>query len=240
MVLTASTSSSGPILSMAVTTAPFTLSVIGPLFSYGMPSSGTSPVLSYSTLQPLGLGAGSSNAHLQGHMGGTSAPFNAFPYGEVIYLLPPLHSVAPTSNPSGHPHTIVFLDQGVKDHLLIINNAFSLSSFPNWGQPWLRTTYSYAGYYSCTGGTPKNFFHINTLEFLAGISSLVRNAKLGKFFSQPMEPRKRYYAYAHGIGMGKPFPKSSECNACPAIYILFWQSVDDVSSHTESIRWSWP
>ena len=54
-----------------------------------------------------------------------------------------------------------------------------------------------------------------------------------------MEPQIRYYAYPQGIGMGQPFPKSYECNACPTIYILFWESVDDVSSHVESVRWSW-
>jgi hypothetical protein len=37
--------------------------------------------LSYSTLKTLGLGAGSSNTTLQGSMGGTSAPYKAFPYG---------------------------------------------------------------------------------------------------------------------------------------------------------------
>jgi hypothetical protein len=81
MVSTASTSSSGLIPSLLMTTAPFTHSSAGPPFSYGMPSSGTSLVLSYSTLQTLGLGARSSNTPLQGPMGGTSTPFNTFPYG---------------------------------------------------------------------------------------------------------------------------------------------------------------
>jgi hypothetical protein len=81
MVSTATTSHSGLILSLMVATTPFAPSVTGPLFSYGMPSSGTSPILSYSTLQTLGLGVGSSSAPLQGHMGGTPIPFNAFPYG---------------------------------------------------------------------------------------------------------------------------------------------------------------
>jgi hypothetical protein len=75
-----STSHSGLIPSLAATTTPFTPSVTGPPFSYRMPSSGTSPVLSYSTSQTSGLGAGSSNTPLQGHIGGTPAPFNAFPY----------------------------------------------------------------------------------------------------------------------------------------------------------------
>jgi hypothetical protein len=81
MVSTASTSHSGLIPSLAVATTPFTPSATGPPFLYGMPSSGTSPVLSYSTLKTSGLGEGSSRAPLQGHMGGTLAPFNAFPYG---------------------------------------------------------------------------------------------------------------------------------------------------------------
>jgi hypothetical protein len=71
MVSTASTSHNGPIPSMVAATTHFTLSATGPSFSYGMPSSGTSLVLSYSTSHNLGLGAGSSNASLQGHMGGT-------------------------------------------------------------------------------------------------------------------------------------------------------------------------
>jgi hypothetical protein len=81
MVSTTSTSGSGLIPSMAVITAPFTQSATGPPFSYKMPGFDTNSVLSYSTLQTMGLGAGSSNAPLQGSMGGTSAPYNAFPYG---------------------------------------------------------------------------------------------------------------------------------------------------------------
>jgi hypothetical protein len=50
MVSTATTLYSGLNPSLVAATTPFTPSVIGPLFSYGMPSSGTSPVLSYSTL----------------------------------------------------------------------------------------------------------------------------------------------------------------------------------------------
>jgi hypothetical protein len=105
MVSTASTSGSGLIPSMAAITAPFTQNATGPPFSYGMPGFGTSTVLSSSTLQTLGLGAGSSNAPLQGSMGGTSAPFIAFPYGggHIPPSSPslggvPQHSVGPNVN----------------------------------------------------------------------------------------------------------------------------------------------
>jgi hypothetical protein len=81
MVSTASTSGSGLISSMAMITASFTQSVTGPLFSYGMPNFDMNSVLTYSTLQTLGPGVGSSNAPLQGSKGGTSAPYNVFPYG---------------------------------------------------------------------------------------------------------------------------------------------------------------
>jgi hypothetical protein len=81
MVSTTSTSGNGLIPSMVAITAAFTQSVIDPPFSYGMPGFDTNSVLSYSTLQTLGLGEGISNDPMQGSMGGTSAPYNAFPYG---------------------------------------------------------------------------------------------------------------------------------------------------------------
>jgi hypothetical protein len=80
MVSVATMSHSGPNPSMAVTTTPFTPSATRPSFSYGMPSSGTSPVLTYSTLKTLGLGVGRSSTPLQGHLRGTPIPFNTFTY----------------------------------------------------------------------------------------------------------------------------------------------------------------
>jgi hypothetical protein len=71
MVSTASTSGNGLILSMVAITTPFTQSVTCPPFSYRISSFNTNSFLSYSTLQTLGLGAGRSNALLQGSMGGT-------------------------------------------------------------------------------------------------------------------------------------------------------------------------
>jgi hypothetical protein len=81
LVSIASTLRNGIIMSMAAITTPFTQSATGPPFSYGMHGFSMSIVLSYSTLQTLGLEVGRSNAPLQGSMGGTSTPYNAFPYG---------------------------------------------------------------------------------------------------------------------------------------------------------------
>jgi hypothetical protein len=64
MVSVATTSHSGKTPSIVATTPPYTPSATGPPFSYGMPSSGTSPALTSSTLQTLGLGAESSNVPL--------------------------------------------------------------------------------------------------------------------------------------------------------------------------------
>jgi hypothetical protein len=169
MVLTASTSNSGPILSMAVAMTPFTLSATGPPFSYGMPSSGTSPVLSYSTSQTLGLGAGSSNAPLQGHMGGTSAPFNAFPYGGG-HIPPSSPSLGGTHQQSTGPPTHHSLfgagSQGPPAHNMSIgstpfslfgafgNNAFSSASFLTGGNPGYRQPIPMQGTIPAQGANP--------------------------------------------------------------------------------------
>jgi hypothetical protein len=150
MVLTASTSNNGPIPSMEVATTPFTPSATCPPFSYGMPSSCTSLVLSYSTSQTLGLGVGSSNAPLQGHMGGTSSPFNDFPYGGG-HIPPSSPSLGGTHQQSVRPPTHHSLfGEGIQgpasDNMSVGstlfslfgafgNNTFSLASFPTVGNP---------------------------------------------------------------------------------------------------------
>jgi hypothetical protein len=150
MVSTATTSHSGPIPSLVAATTPFTPSATGPPFSYGMPSSGTSPVLSYSTLQTLGLGAGSSSTPLQGHMGGTPTPFNTFPYegGHIPPLSPSLSGSHQQS--IGQPtHNSLFGagSQGPPSHSMSVgstpfslnktfgNNTFSSAAFPTGGNP---------------------------------------------------------------------------------------------------------
>jgi hypothetical protein len=150
MVLTASTSHSHPIPSLAVATTPFTSSVTGPPFSYGMPSSGTSPVLSYSTLQTSGLGVGSSSAPLQGHMGGTPSPFNTFTYGGG-HIPPSSPSLGGShQQTAGQPtyHSLFGAgSQGPPSHNMLVgltlfslagtfcNNAFLSTTFPTGGNP---------------------------------------------------------------------------------------------------------
>ena len=123
---------------------------MGPLFSCGMPSSGTSTVLSYSTLWTLGLEAGSSNAPLQGHMGGTSTPFNTFPDGGG-YIPPSSPSLGDTHQQSVEPpaHHSLFGagSQGPPSHNMLVgstpfsffsvfgNNSFLSAAFPTGGNP---------------------------------------------------------------------------------------------------------
>jgi hypothetical protein len=137
---------------MATITAPFTQSATSPPFSYRMPGFDTNSVLSYSTLQTLGLGAGSSNAPLQGSMGGTSAPYNTFPYGggHIPPLSPSLggahqHSAGPNVNYS----SFGIGSQGIPSYSMPVgstsfslfgtfgNNAFSSAVVSVWGQPRL-------------------------------------------------------------------------------------------------------
>jgi hypothetical protein len=71
-----------------------------------MPSSGTSPVLTTSSLQTLGLGAGSSNAPLSGQLGSIPVPFNVFPHagGHIPPSFPSLGG--PHQQTAGQPsHT---------------------------------------------------------------------------------------------------------------------------------------
>jgi hypothetical protein len=147
---TVTTLHSGPNPSFTAATTPFTPSAIGPPFSYGMPSSGTSSVLSYSTLQTLGLGARSSSAPLQGHMGDTLVPFNDFPYGGV-HIPPSSPSLSGSHQQSaGQPtHNSLFGEgsQGPPSHSMLVgskpfswngtfgNNTFSSTTFLTGGNP---------------------------------------------------------------------------------------------------------
>jgi hypothetical protein len=130
MKLIASTSGNGLISSIMAITAPFTQSATGPPFSYGMPGFDTNSILSYSTLQNLGLGEGSSNAPLQGSMGGTSAPYNAFPYGGG-HIPPSSPSLSGAHQHSAGPNVNYSLfgagSQGIPSYSMLVGSTpFSL------------------------------------------------------------------------------------------------------------------
>jgi hypothetical protein len=150
MVSAATMLHSGPTPSIMAATPPYTPSATGPPFSFGMPSSGTSPALTSSTLQTLGLGAGSSNAPLQGQLGGIPVPFNAFPYagGHIPPSSPSLSGLHQQS--AGQPaHTSSFGagSQGTPAQTLPVgsspfvwngtfgNNTFASTTFPSGGTP---------------------------------------------------------------------------------------------------------
>jgi hypothetical protein len=63
------------------TTILFTQNATSAPFSYGMLDFDTNLVLTYSTLQIMGLGVGNSNTPLQGSTMRTNAPFNFISYG---------------------------------------------------------------------------------------------------------------------------------------------------------------
>jgi hypothetical protein len=150
MVSAATMSHSGPTPSIAVATPPYTPSATGPPFSYGMPSSGTSPALTSSTLQTLGLGVGSSNTPLQGQLGGIPVPFNDFPYagGHISPSSPSLGGLHQQSaRQPTHTSSFGARSQGTPVQTLPVgsspfvwngtfgNNTFASTVFPSGGTP---------------------------------------------------------------------------------------------------------
>jgi hypothetical protein len=149
-VSAATTSHSGPTPSITAATPPYTPSATSPPFSYGMPSSGTSPALTSSISQTLGLGAGRSNTSLQGQPRGIPIPFNAFPYagGHIPPSSPSLGGLPQQS--AGLPvHTSPFGagSQGTPAQTQPVgsspfiwngmfgNNMFASAAFPSGGTP---------------------------------------------------------------------------------------------------------
>jgi hypothetical protein len=150
MVSTATTLHSGPTPSITAVTNPFTPNVTGSPFSYGMPSSGTSLALTQSTLQTLGLGAGSSNTPLQGQIGGIPVSFNAFPYagGHISPSSPSLGGLHQQSvRQPAHTSLFGVGSQGTPAQNLSVgsspfvwngtfgNNTFASTTFPSGGTP---------------------------------------------------------------------------------------------------------
>jgi hypothetical protein len=107
VVQTPTTSSRGTIPSTTLTTVPSIQNVFGAPFSYGMSGFNSCSVLTYSTLQIIGLGAGSSNAPLQGSVAGTTVTSTLSLTVGVISLRP-LRSKVLSSSRSGLTPTLVY------------------------------------------------------------------------------------------------------------------------------------
>jgi hypothetical protein len=149
-VSAATTSHSRPTPSIVATTNHFTPSATGSSFSYGIPSSGTSPALTHSTLQTLSLGVGSSNAPLQGQLGGIPVLFNALPYvvGDISPLSPSLGGLHQQSiRQPAHTSSFGAGSQGTPVQTQLVgsslfvwnvtfgNNTFTSTAFPSGGTP---------------------------------------------------------------------------------------------------------
>jgi hypothetical protein len=148
VVSTSSILGSGPIPSSVETTALFTQSVAGPPFSYVMLSFDMNSVLSYSTLQTMGLGVGISNSLMQGSTGGTFVSFNDIPYGggHIPPLSPSLDNDFQQHNRSSVNYSL-FGESGLgtSSHTTTVgsmsfslfnafgNNSFSLASISTGG-----------------------------------------------------------------------------------------------------------
>jgi hypothetical protein len=150
MAPAATSSQSGLTPSIVAATNPFTSSATGAPFSYGMPSSGTSPALTHSTLLTLGLGVGSSNAPLQGQPGGIPVPFNAFPHagGHIPPSSPSLGGPhQQTAGQPAHTSSLGARSQGQPAQTLPVgsspfvwngtfgNNTLNPTAFPSGGTP---------------------------------------------------------------------------------------------------------
>jgi hypothetical protein len=133
-----------------MTTIPSFQNMSGTLFLYGMTNFNSISTLNYSTLQTVGLGAGSSNSPLQGSFTDTTYPFNVIPYdgGHIPPLSPSLEGAF--QQPIGLNISSSFFTEGSHEpqsYMNLVgsmnfylfgsfgNNYFSSSSFSVGGNP---------------------------------------------------------------------------------------------------------
>jgi hypothetical protein len=250
MVLTTSTSVNGLIPSMVTITAPFTQSETGPPFSYKIPGFDTNYVLSSSTLQTLSMEAGSSNAPLEGSMGSTLAPYNAFPYegGHIPPSSPSFssshqHSVGSNVNYS----SLGAGSQGLPSYRILVgstlfslfipfsNNAFSLANISVGGNPGYGQQNPMQGII-CAHGKTQEFIPRKDLGIHGNDHFPHQGCRPGATPSIANGTWVRLRTYVHWISRGKAFPKSLEYNASPTFYVLLHESFDNISTSAELVR----
>jgi hypothetical protein len=219
MVSTASTSHNGPIPSFVAATNPFIPSATGPPFSYGIPSLGTGLVLSYSTLQTSGLGAGSSSAPLQGHMGGTPTPFNAFPYkgGHIPPSSPSLSGSHQQSTEKPTHHSLFGAgSQGPPSHNMLVgskpfslirkfgNNAFSSVAFPTGGNPIFGQPIPMQGTIAAQGANLGTYSTSGPWNSWQGSIPSSEMSIWGNYFHNQWNPRQTTMPIRTGLTWGNP------------------------------------
>jgi hypothetical protein len=147
---TPTTFGNGTFPTMTTTIVPTIHNASGAPFTYGMSGSNTSSNLTYSTLQIVGLGEGSSNAPLQGSFMGTTTPFNAIPYGGG-HIPPPSPSLGGSfQQPSRIKTNSILFSGGIhgpQSYMILVgymhfslfgvfrNNAFLSFTFSAGGKP---------------------------------------------------------------------------------------------------------
>jgi hypothetical protein len=177
-------------------------------------------------------------------MGGTSAPFIAFPYsgGHIPHLSPslsgvPQHFVGPNVNlfeESSQEIPPYNMSVGSTTFSLLGtfgNNSFSSAVVSARGNPGYGQPHLVHGTIPAQGahlGIPSSQRPWNPWQGpvpLPGMS-LWRN-----HFHTQWNPGKAQL-YAHRINRGKPLPKSLECDANLALYVLLQEPANDVSIRT--------
>jgi hypothetical protein len=244
---------------MTMTIVPSIQNMSGAPFSYGMSGFDSSSTLTYSTLQTIGLGVGSSNSPLQGSFTGTTAPFNTIPYGGG-HIPPPSPSLGGAFQQPIRLNTNSSLfsggSHGPQSYMTLVgsmpfslfgafgNNAFSSSSFsvggnPIFGQPnpmqgFIPSQGAMTGVYSSQGlGNP----------WQGSFPSQGMSIR-GKPLPHSVEPQAGFNTYARRVGWGHPQPRSLEYHAGRNPYtryvIQLRESTDDAESSTNSFYWPGP
>jgi hypothetical protein len=167
----------------------------------------------------LGLGAGSSSASLQGHLGGTPVPFNAFPYagGHIPPSSPSLGG--PHQQSVGQPtHNILFGagSQGPPSHNMSVgltqfswnrmfgNNTFSSTYFPTRGNPIFGQSTLAQGTILAQGAHIAGPWNLGQ-----GFIPSSRMSFWGNSFHSQWNPRQTTMPLPVGLAWGNPFQSPS-------------------------------
>jgi hypothetical protein len=155
--------------------------------------------------------------------------------GEVIYLLRPLRSVAPTSNPIEPPtHHSLFGagSQGPPSHNMSVgstpfslfsafgNNAFLSASFPTGGNPSYRQPIPMQGIIPAYRGQTQELLSHQDLGILGRDQFPRQECRSGEILFTTNGTPDKVLCLCPWDQHGATLPKVLECNARPTIYVL--------------------